>query len=242
MAIAFIPIRKGSTRVPNKNIKLLEGKPLVYWSLLQAQLTPSISKVYLATNYDHDQDFMELIKPLNKVEIYNRQEENADSQAFTICVIQEFLNSEMAKDIPDDETFITLEAICPIRPHDAIEQTYQIYKEQKKNCAFTVIVTKEHILDWEQKPINFGKAQRSQDFKGSLQIMGGIGITSVKALKETDPTNPYQDFTQAAINILPSYCNVDIDTIDDWDVAEVRAKRYYKDIFESLEKKLKNIS
>ena len=30
--IAFIPVRGGSKSIPLKNIKLLLGKPLVYWT------------------------------------------------------------------------------------------------------------------------------------------------------------------------------------------------------------------
>ena len=32
MNIVFIPVRGGSKSIPLKNIKLLNGKPLVYWT------------------------------------------------------------------------------------------------------------------------------------------------------------------------------------------------------------------
>ena len=34
--IAFIPARSGSTRVKNKNIRLIKDRPLIYWSIYKA--------------------------------------------------------------------------------------------------------------------------------------------------------------------------------------------------------------
>ena len=34
--IAFIPARSGSSRLKNKNIKLLNGEPLIYWTVKSA--------------------------------------------------------------------------------------------------------------------------------------------------------------------------------------------------------------
>ena len=36
MNVAFIPVRGGSKSIPLKNIKLLRGKPLVYWTVKAA--------------------------------------------------------------------------------------------------------------------------------------------------------------------------------------------------------------
>ena len=34
--IGFVPARSGSTRLKNKNIKLLNRKPLIYWTIIKA--------------------------------------------------------------------------------------------------------------------------------------------------------------------------------------------------------------
>lgn len=48
--IAFIPVRGGSKSIPMKNIKVLNGKPLVYWTAAAASGAGCIDKVIIATD------------------------------------------------------------------------------------------------------------------------------------------------------------------------------------------------
>ena len=50
MNIAFIPVRGGSKSIPLKNIKLINGKPLVYWTLKSANDAKCIDKVIIEAN------------------------------------------------------------------------------------------------------------------------------------------------------------------------------------------------
>lgn len=48
--LAIIPARSGSKGLPNKNIKLLSGKPLVCWPIEAAQNCPEIDKIIVSTD------------------------------------------------------------------------------------------------------------------------------------------------------------------------------------------------
>ena len=48
MNTAFIPVRGGSKSIPLKNIKILNGKPLVYWTAKAANDAECIDKVIIA--------------------------------------------------------------------------------------------------------------------------------------------------------------------------------------------------
>lgn len=50
MNVAFIPVRGGSKSIPLKNIKEMNGKPLVYWTLKAAQECAWIDRVYVSTD------------------------------------------------------------------------------------------------------------------------------------------------------------------------------------------------
>ena len=52
MNVAFIPVRGGSKSIPLKNIKLLNGRPLVYWTIRAACDCDHINKVYISTDSD----------------------------------------------------------------------------------------------------------------------------------------------------------------------------------------------
>ena len=48
--IAIIPARKGSKRIKNKNIVLLNGKPMIYWTILAARKSKIFKKIYVDTD------------------------------------------------------------------------------------------------------------------------------------------------------------------------------------------------
>lgn len=48
--VAIIPARSGSKRIPNKNIRLYSGKPLIYWSISLALQSELIDEVVVSTD------------------------------------------------------------------------------------------------------------------------------------------------------------------------------------------------
>jgi len=48
--LALIPARGGSKGIPHKNIRLLNGKPLIAYTIEQAQQTPAITRVVVSTD------------------------------------------------------------------------------------------------------------------------------------------------------------------------------------------------
>ena len=50
MSIAIIPARSGSQRIKKKNIKLFNGKPAIYWSILEAKKTKIFNKIIVSTD------------------------------------------------------------------------------------------------------------------------------------------------------------------------------------------------
>ena len=73
--IAFVPVRGGSKSIPGKNIKLLCGKPLVYWVLNELNQSRSIHEIVLATDSLEIKKVVEEFN-LSKVIIYERNAQN----------------------------------------------------------------------------------------------------------------------------------------------------------------------
>ncbi len=48
--LAVIPARGGSKRLPNKNIKPLLGKPLIVWTIEQANKSKYLDKIIVSTD------------------------------------------------------------------------------------------------------------------------------------------------------------------------------------------------
>src|SRR5215813_12635549 len=50
---AIVPMKGHSSRVPNKNIRLMCGKPLFHWIVAELLATPEIGRVVVETDADH---------------------------------------------------------------------------------------------------------------------------------------------------------------------------------------------
>ena len=48
--LGFIPARRGSKRVPNKNIKLLDGKPLIAYTIEAAKASKQVNRIVVSTD------------------------------------------------------------------------------------------------------------------------------------------------------------------------------------------------
>ena len=48
--IALIPARKGSERVKDKNIQLINGKPLIFYSIRSAQKSKLFDRIIVSTD------------------------------------------------------------------------------------------------------------------------------------------------------------------------------------------------
>ena len=76
MNVAFIPVRGGSKSIPLKNIKPINGKPLVYWTVKAAVDCPEIDKVYVATDSPAIRETVEQFH-FEKAEVIGRSAESA---------------------------------------------------------------------------------------------------------------------------------------------------------------------
>ena len=71
--VAFIPVRGGSKSIPLKNIKLLNGRPLIYWTLDAAVNCSEIDIVVVSTD---SQEIKNVVEKYGspKIIVINRSE------------------------------------------------------------------------------------------------------------------------------------------------------------------------
>jgi len=50
MIIGIIPARKGSKRIKNKNTKLLNGKPLIEYTIIEVKKSKLLNKILISTD------------------------------------------------------------------------------------------------------------------------------------------------------------------------------------------------
>lgn len=223
MNIAFIPVRGGSKSIPLKNIKNLAGKPLVYWTANAANNASCIDKVIIATDSEEIKRVVNEFK-LPKVEIYNRNSQNAQDTSSTESVMLEYI--EFAK-LPPDDFFFLIQATSPLLKTKHIENMFNKFILDKADSALSCVRNKRFYWTEGGVPVNydFRNRPRRQDFKGLMMENGACYINSV--------SNIIRDKNRLSGKIsvyeMPEYTSVEIDEPDDFLLIEKLMERHIDD-------------
>ena len=83
--IAIIPARGGSKRLPRKNIRLLNGKPLIYYTLEAVKQSKLFSKIILSSD---DDEILELGSKVDGITIEKRDKSLAEDNVKVIDLVK----------------------------------------------------------------------------------------------------------------------------------------------------------
>jgi len=153
--VAFIPARGGSKGVPQKNIKMLAGKPLIAWSIEQALAADSIDRVIVSTDCH---EIAEVSKtygaevPFLRPESISGDEATTESAMLHCC---EYLKNK--NEFP--EMFVLIQATSPIRSEGQLDKAIEVFKQGVFDSLLSV--TKSHRFTWRSK----GNPVASYDYK-----------------------------------------------------------------------------
>jgi len=221
MNIAFIPVRCGSKSIPFKNIKNFCGKPLVYWSLEALQRSSSIDKIFVATDCEEIKSVVNSFR-FNKVEVYDREPQNAGDSASTESVMLEFIDKQ---NFADDDLFFLVQATSPLTQTKDFDEALETLKSKKADSLLTCVRTKRFFWNQDGTPYNYDykNRPRRQDFDGMLMENGAFYINTIANIRK----DKNRLSGKIAIYEMEEFTAVEIDEEDDWLIAE---KLMYKHI------------
>ncbi|MFW3341614.1 HAD-IIIA family hydrolase [Aliarcobacter butzleri] len=220
MNIAFIPVRCGSKSIPFKNIKEFCGKPLVYWNLQALENSKNIDNIFVATDCNEIKDVVNSFG-FSKVEVYDREKENASDSASTESVMLEFINKQI---FANDDLFFLVQATSPLTQTKDFDEALEKLKVEKADSLLTCIRTKRFFWDTASKPINydFTNRPRRQDFDGLFMENGAFYINTIENIKK----DKNRLSGKIAIYEMQEFTAVEIDEEDDWIIAEKMMYKY----------------
>lgn len=217
---ALIPARAGSKRIPNKNIKILNGHPLFAYSILTAQHCESINEIIFSTD---SEKYAEMAKKYN-VSILMRPPELASDMATDYDVIKHAMNEFYCGDM-----IIYLRPTTPIRAAGTMERAIHTIKVAYHNISGLRSVEEMSESAYKNFSIAFGFLKA---------LFGSIHDTNLpnQLLTKTYKANGYVDIIlpkqgKIPINVYGDKCvafitprTIEIDTIDDFKYAEWQMK------------------
>ncbi len=191
MNVAFIPVRGGSKSIPLKNIRILNGQPLVYWAVRAACECRYLDCVYVATDSDEIRQAVRQFQNgsekalFSKVMVIGRSAESASDTAST-----EFAMLEFAENY-EFENITLIQATSPLLSGEDLNRGFEVYHEADTDSVLSVVPQKRFHWARDGKnhayPTNYDvyHRPRRQEFDGYLVENGAFYITSRKALLES---------------------------------------------------------
>ena len=220
MNICMIPARGGSKRIPRKNIKVFNGKPIIAYSIEAALESNCFDQVIVSTD---DNEIAEVAKTYGAKVPFIRPSELSNDYAGTIPVVKHTIEwLEGHNKIIDN--VCCLYATAPFIQSQAISKSFQQLLESKADYCFSVTsfafpiqrsirITQDNKVNMFY-PENFNV--RSQDLEEAYHDAGQFYWGKAQAFKDELPI-----FSETASPyILPRYLVQDIDTMEDWIRAE----------------------
>jgi CMP-N-acetylneuraminic acid synthetase len=224
--LAIIPARGGSKGIKDKNIKPLNGKPLIYYSIHESLESNIIQEVMVNTD---SEKIASISKKYGANIPFLRSKELATDEASSVDVIEDTLNYYEQRNISFDY-FILLQPTSPLRTREDIIRAFEIL-EQKNAKSIVSVCEAEHSpllmnkMDNDLSMKDFLKKEndkRRQDFDKYYRLNGAIYISEVKNFLETK--NFYGEGSYAYI--MPNNRSVDIDNEIDLKLAEIIMRDY----------------
>ncbi len=181
MNVAFIPVRGGSKSIPLKNIKPLNGKPLVYWTAKAACECSRIDKVYISTDSEQIKSAVERFG-LAKVSVVDRSAETASDTATTESAMLEFAEQH------EFENIVLIQATSPLLTSADLEKGFALYDRPDCDSVFSAVRRYQFLWmstpDGMAHPYNYDiyHRPRRQEYDGYLVENGAFYITSKNGL------------------------------------------------------------
>lgn len=223
--IAIIPARSGSKGLKDKNIKLLNGKPLMWYSIQAAINSGCFDEVMASTD---SKRYADIAKQCGASVPFLRSEKEASDTASSWDVVKEVLtNYKKIGHIFDN--VMLLQPTSPLRTVDDIIKSFEIMEEKAAHSVIGVCETEhsplwcnvlpdDNCLDGFIRPEVKAVSGR-QRLPAYYRINGAIYLTKVSDNIGNDLYNK-----NGFAYVMPRERSIDIDTEFDFKMAEILLK------------------
>ena len=238
MNVAIVPARSGSKRLPNKNIKLLNGLPLVCWTINAFLRSDCFDRVIFSSDSNHYFDVVSDNISDPRLSFHSRTNVEAGDKVKIFDYLRESYTSFCSK---DDCLAMGLPT-APLRTSDQIREAFQLSIKSGRSVfsaseydfsvpfAFTLQAgANEENQTWtplfgNESPMITGNT-RSQDQLKYLHPNGAIYVIQRAAM-----LNSINTFYHGSIPyVMDALSSIDVDTLTDFSIAEaVCADQYGK--------------
>lgn len=220
MNLAVIPARGGSKRIPRKNIKLFAGRPIIAYSIETARRSGLFDQIVVSTD---DEEIAEVARAEGAHTPFRRPAELADDHTGTIAVVAHAIRELAAQGIAFRHV-CCIYPTAPLLQPASIREAYERLANSPKSFSFGVAsyghpIQRALRIAGDGCVSMFERAYamtRSQDLEAAYHDAGQFCWGTAEAFAAD--LSPLSGSSVALV--LPRNRVVDIDTQEDWHLAE----------------------
>jgi len=220
--LGLIPARGGSKRLPGKNLRSFQGKPLIGWTIEAALKSTTVDLVAVSTD---NKEIERVSIALGSEKIISRPAKLASDHASSMDVL--FHALEYLSLLGDDYGAVALlQPTSPLRTYSHIDDAFDLMEKREATAIIGMCET-EHPKEWMTSlPMDhsiasfmshLGKRNLEKVNSPAHQINGAIYLFDVPSLLQEEG---YFGQAQVYAYVMERNVSVDIDTEADFVVAE----------------------
>ncbi len=223
--LAVITARSGSKGIKNKNIRQLNGKPLIAYTIESALQSHYIDEVMVSTDSDV---YADIAKKFGAVVPFLRSNRNSEDMSKSVDVLLEVLD-EYEKREKYFDNIVMLQPTSPLRTYKNLNEAFDLFYEKNADSVVSVCECEHSPLlsgilpdDWSL--FEFIKSEnnlRRQELQKFYRLNGAIYISKVTTLKKLGSFYGKNSYAY----IMKQSESIDIDTELDFEYADFLLKR-----------------
>lgn len=220
--LVIIPARGGSKGIPHKNIKPLDGKPLIHYTIDVARAIVADEDICVSTD---DSEIISVVEQYGLKVPFVRPKELATDTAGTYEVLLHALNYYEKKLNRNYDVVILLQNTSPFRSAEQLKEALKLYRDDidmivsVKECPANpyYCVFEENAEGFLHVCKGEGNIFRRQDAPKVYEYNGAIYIMNVNVLKTTH----MHRMKKRVKYVMDERSSFDLDTMWDWQMAEM---------------------
>lgn len=224
--LAVITARSGSKGLKDKNIRWMNGKPLLAYSIETALRSKLFNVVHVSTDSEH---YANIARKYGADVPFLRSEELSEDHSDSWDVLR-FVVEQYEKIGKKFDTVTLLQPTSPLRTVYDICEAFKIYNTKQAENVFSVCEVKHDPFWCNTIPpdgslnhfISPEEDGRRQDFPRYYALNGAIYIISTELLMKKG--NVYGSKSYAYF--MPRYRSIDIDDEYDFLIAEILSEKH----------------
>lgn len=221
--LAIIPARAGSKGIPDKNIKELDGKALIRYSIEAALESKLIDKIIVSSDGDK---IIDTASEYDRIDIHRRNPEIAGDKSPVSETISEIISENKGYD-----AVMLLQPTSPLRTGEQIDEAISSFSENDNCNSLISVVPMDDVhparMYWIEEEVlepilSEFEQYRRQDIPTAYYRNGSIYMVRVNAFEKNSsvmqkPSLPY---------VMPYSCLLNIDEPRDLIIGEALVKAW----------------